>query len=117
MKLTLSCLLFFITSSTWAQCYLYKIKAQVVRTDDQIEVVVNEKTRAEVKLTVPHKLYPPLIPYIDRTISGDFILKYPVERGSEVLGVSNIKKEVPDPLNHKKHSYLKKGKAVPCPSI
>lgn len=107
--------LFIFSSPTWSKCHLYEIKGQITRQKDLVQLVINENTRVEKKLRIPDKELPPVIPYIGQTVKGQFILKTPVTRDDQVLKVSSLKEEIPDPLNQKNHSFINAVKEVPCP--
>ena len=113
--LTLLSFILFTTSSWSAQCHLYEIKGQVVRTNDVIHLVVNENTRVENKLLASKEAVPRLIPYFGKTVKGEFVFKSQVKRGETILKVVSIEDDIPDPLNQKNHSFIKELKVVPCP--
>lgn len=115
MKRILFLSLFIISNLSEASCHLYEIKGEVNAGKDFVDLITNKDTRSEKKLRVHAKEVKRFVPYFNLTIHGSFILKSPIDRGSEILHVESIKEDIPDPLNHKLNSFIKKIKEVKCP--
>ena len=109
-------LLLLISSTSWAaSCQNYEIKGIVRSKDSEIHLMVNEGTMSEYALDISLDDAHKFAPYIDVTVTGSFILKSPVQKKTKIEKVNSLGRSSGDPLNHLRHSYLKKKEAVKCP--
>lgn len=105
MKIFVLLILNLISSNIYAssfKCGLYTLQGVVRETPDDFEVVINEKTASEIKVTLNEIDLVKLASYKDKSIQADIILTED-QYGHDltVKEISNIKVRISNPLNPK----------------
>ncbi len=103
----ISILIFMISTSLYSQeswtginsCGLYRAKGTVQLSKDGPVVIVNEKTKSEIIISVPIQNEPIMAPYIGKPIEASIEFKK-ISKDSKIIGtVKTIKSRLPNPIN------------------
>lgn len=89
-----------ISFADLSSCGEYQVRAVVRAGKTSHVIIVNEKTRSELTLTMPIVERLKLAPYVDRAISAVVLLnkKFDGTKG-EVDNIISIESRIPDPLS------------------
>jgi hypothetical protein len=114
MKFCLMFSLILISFSVSAEksCALYELSGHVVLEKSGMILLIAKKTMSEKKLSVAVEQQSPLMPYVDRYITGTFIVS-----GNKILAAKKVTDAIPDPLNQNQQSTSKKLKDEKCPKL
>lgn len=112
MKVIYFGLLYLLPLSLFAQerCALFEISGRVKIDTTGAKLLLAEKTMSEKELSIKTEVEPRFAPYLDRYISGTFLVT-----DSKILAVEKIQDEVFDPLNRGENSTFKKIRDEQCP--
>ncbi len=84
-----------------SHCGIYEVKGVAHSTKNGLVIVVNEKTRSEIVITVPILNEAKLAPYIDKAFSAEVLIET-IPSGSKVIGtIKDIHSRIPNPLDPK----------------
>lgn len=89
-----------ISFAALSSCGEYQVRAIVRAGTIGHEIVVNEKTKSELTLTMPIEERIKLAPYVDRAITAVVLLntKFDGTKG-EIDRIISIEYRIPDPMN------------------
>lgn len=97
-------LLFFMTPTlclaALSECGEYEIKGVVKAGKAGYEIVVNEKTRSELRIQLPTAEQLKVLPYADRAMTANVLLQKKFD-GTKGLSdkIISIKTRIPNPLD------------------
>lgn len=119
MRTILLTMLFFVSTSVFAaDCALYELKGHVKEVKDDLHLIVAIKTNSEKDLTVPVRIQTSFSPYVDKYVSGTFIVEgKEIKTRTRVMGVEKIDFGAFDPLMQNETNTMKKIKELECPSL
>ena len=99
-------------------CSRLELSGSILRFENELELVVAQKTLSEKKLKIPYQIQLSFSPYVDKFIKGIFITEGDsLLSGQKILKVEKIDIDSPDPLNQNEKNAFKKLKGVKCPVI
>jgi hypothetical protein len=82
------------------ECGQYEAKGIVRSINNELHIVVNEKTQSEIIITVPIQNEATLAPYVNMPVAAKVeFLNKPVKKEKLSGTVKEIKARVPNPLN------------------
>ena len=85
---------------TGIDCGTYEVKGVVRSSKNVLLVVVNEKTKSEIVITVPIPNEALLAPYIDKPIIAKLVVNSKAS-GAHILGtIQDIQARVPNPVSN-----------------
>lgn len=95
-----------ISSSLFAQdwtgisdCGVYQVNAVARSVKNGLVIIVNEKTKSEITISVPVQNEAYLAPYVDRAMTASVIFAKK-SQGAKVEGtIKEIKSRIPNPIN------------------
>ena len=99
-------------------CSKVELRGSIIRVENDLELVIAQKTLSEKKLKIPYQIQLSFSPYVDKFIKGIFITEGDsLLSGQKILKVEKIDIDSPDPLNQNEKNTFKKLKGVKCPVI
>lgn len=103
----------FLSFSAFAEtkCALYELSGNVEIHKTDMVFILAKKTLSEKKIPVHFRLSHEFAPYVNRYVTGTFIL------GDQILAVKKIEYAVADPLNQNQSTVSKKLKDESCPKL
>lgn len=103
-------ILSLLLSVAWAatDCELYSLTGELSQVRTTLELKVNKGTKSERTFIVKGDRVFKLLPYVNKTLKGEFVIK-----DKEIRKTHSVDLSVPDPLNHSQE--MVKLKDLPCP--
>ncbi len=106
----------FITNMTWAKtCEVYDLRGFVRVQNNELSLVIAEKTGSQKQLPVFFKTRPRFSPYVNRFIQGRFVLESELQTNVKILKVFKIEDAVFDPLRQNEANTTQKIAGAECP--
>jgi hypothetical protein len=99
--------IFLALNAMAAECFLYKLQGEVEEKQG-LYLVVNKDTNSQRELRVSEAIEYLINPYLQKTISGKFVLN-----GTTIVKSDKVSLTMPDPLN--RHEEMVRLSTVPCP--
>lgn len=101
-----------------ADCALYDLKGHVRNINNDLHLVVAQKTGSEKDLTVPVRIQTDFSPYVDKFVAGTFIVEgKTIKTRTRIMGVQKIDFGLYDPLMQNETHSMKKIKELECPGL
>lgn len=99
-------------------CSKYELSGSVIRVDNDLELVVAQKTLSEKKLKIPYQIQLSFSPYVGKFIKGVFMTEGDsLLSGQRILKVESIDIDSIDLLNQNETNSFKKLKGIKCPIL
>ncbi len=111
--------IFFLVSKVYAlaplECGEYEFKGRVLKSKEFYDVVINEKTMSEYRLSILPENILAFTPYLGRTIKGTVLFeKTPELKQTKVGKFLNLEIAFPDAIYPNKNTYIRKVNHVEC---
>lgn len=119
MKKTAYLMMLLISTTLHAgDCSVYELKGTVKVIENDLHLMVAEKTGSELDLLIPIMIQTEFSPYVNKFSAGTFIVEgKDIQTRKKILSVQKIDFAVPDPLSQNQATSFKKIKEVVCPKI
>jgi hypothetical protein len=96
----------FISSPLLAQdwtgisdCGVYQVNAVARSVKSGLVIIVNEKTKSEITISVPVQNEAFLAPYVDKAMSASVVFSKKAQGSKAEGSIKDIKSRIPNPIN------------------
>jgi hypothetical protein len=105
----------FLSTLAYAQCGTYEFKGTPRIVEDQMQVVLNEKSLSQFILYPAMSDQMKLAPYVDLMVQGELRISKMIEpREGDAVDFMKLDYAIPDPLNPVQNSFLRLKKEETC---
>lgn len=105
-------ILLFLSLNTFSSeigveaCGLYQFKGIPKISGKEMVIIINDQSLSEIRLKIPEEEESKIVPYLDKTSSGEIrISKISDDWSGVISSIKKVNISMPDPLNPKNHSY------------